>query len=402
MVKENIKKKALEGFRVLDLSRVLAGPYCAMILGDLGAEIIKIERPGYGDDTRSLGPFIGSESMYFMNTNRNKKSITLDLKSNAGKQVFLDLVKQSDVVLENYKPGVMEKLGIGHDKLKEYNSDIIYASISGFGHKSPYASRAGYDIIAQAMGGLMSCTGWPDSPPTRIGTAMGDILSGLFATIGILSALLARKSVTGSQHIDIALVDSVISSMNTMIQVYLVEGTVPGRVGNRYLFMYPFDTFKANDGWVVIGIGNDKLWHKFCDIVGWTEIEYAEKFSSNSNRVDNYKELEVLVTEWTKNKTVEEIIELLSSEGIPCSPVYDVRDIVNDDKIVIDRKMLVDVDHPKVGRTKLVGSPIKMSLTEPTIDKPAPLLGQHTRDILTSVLGYSEETIKNLRDRQAF
>lgn len=391
------KIKALEEFRVLDLSRVLAGPFCTMVLADMGAEVIKVEVPKTGDDTRSLGPFVGSESMYFMNTNRNKKSITLNIKSKVGRRVFLDLVKESDVVIENFKPGVMEKLGIGYDVLKGQNPNIIYASISGFGHTSPYANRAGYDIIGQAMGGIMSCTGWPDSPPTRIGTAMGDILAGLFSTIGILCSLIVRKRLREGQYIDVALVDSVVSSMNTMIQVFLVDGTIPGRVGNRYLFMYPFDTFKARDGWVVIGVGNDKLWKKFCDVIEREDLKCSEKYSCNAKRVEHYRELEGIVTEWTQGRTVKEISEVLLANEIPSSPVYNVQDIVNDENIVKAREMLVKVEHPSVGAMQVVGSPIKMSKTPPVIDRPAPLLGQHTEEILSDILRYTPEKIEELK-----
>lgn len=392
--------KALEDFRILDLTRVLAGPFATMVLADLGAEVIKIEIPHLGDDTRSIGPYVDDESMYFMNTNRNKKSMTLNLKAEEGQKVFLELVNKADVVIENFKPGVMEKLNLGFDVLKEHNPDIIYASISGFGHSSPYASRPGYDIIGQAMGGIMSCTGWPDSPPTRIGTAMGDILAGLFTTIGILSSLIVRNKFKKAQHVDVALVDSVISSMNTMIQVYLVDGKVPDRVGNRYLFMYPFDTFKTSDGWVVIGVGNDRLWENFCRVIGREDLLAVEKYATNSSRVTHYKELEPIVTEWTKERTVKQVSELLFQNGIPSSPVYDVKDIVNDNNIVEAREMLVEVDHPKVGKRQVVGSPIKLSGTPAMIEKAAPLLGEHTKQILQDILKYSESQVKELEANQ--
>lgn len=395
-------RSALQNIRVLDVSRVLAGPFCAMILGDLGAEVIKIEVPGTGDDTRHLGPYVGSESAYFMNTNRNKKSITLDLKREEGRSVFFDLIRKSDVIVENFKPGVMNRLGIGYEEIKKCNPEIIYASISGFGHVSPYAQRAGYDIIGQAMGGLMSCTGWPDSPPTRIGTAMADILAGLFACIGILSGLIARKDVGEGQHIDIALVDSVVASMNTMLQVYLVDKHVPGRVGNRYLFMYPFDTFPAKDGWVVIGVGNDKLWHKFCEVIDRLDLLKDERYSSNTLRVQHYQELEELVRGWTKGKTVAEVCDVLLPGDIPCSPVYDIKDVVNDENIVNAREMLVDVTHPAAGAMKVVGSPIKMSVTPPRIACPAPLLGQHTECILKDILEYQPEKIDELKRLNIF
>lgn len=390
------KQKALGGLRVIDLSRVLSGPFCTMILADLGAEVIKIEMPKVGNDTRTLGPFLNGESMYFVNMNRNKYSLTLDLKKKEGKQVLLDLVAKSDVIVENFKPGVMKKLGVDYETLKSSNPKIICASISGFGQTSKYAARAGYDIIGQAMGGIMSCTGWPDKPPSKVGTPIADILAGLFATIGILASVLARGKTRKGQHIDVALVDSVISSLNTLVQIYLVTGKVPERVGNRYLFMAPFNTFKAKDGWVVIGIGNDKLWHKFCEVLQRDDLKDLEKYSSNKKRVEHFEELERIVNDWIKDKTKQEIMNLLLKNGIPASLVYDIKDIVNDENIVKDREMLVEMSHPTIGRIKVVGSPIKMSETPPTFDAPAPTLGQNTKEILKNLLGYPDKKIESL------
>ena len=390
------RQKALSGLRVLDLSRVLSGPFCTMILADLGAEVIKIEMPKVGNDTRTLGPFVKGESMYFVNMNRNKYSLTLDLKKDEGKQVFLDLVKKSDVVVENFKPSVMKKLGLDYEILKSYNPRIICASISGFGQTSKYAERAGYDIIGQAMGGIMSCTGWPDKPPSKVGTPIADILAGLFTTIGILASVIARNEMHKGQNIDVALVDSVISSLNTLVQIYLVTGKVPERVGNRYLFMAPFNTFKVKDGWVVIGIGNYKLWRKFCEVLQREDLKNLGKYSSNKKRVEHYEELEKLVNDWIKDKSKHKVTKLLLENGIPASLVYDVEDIVNDENIVKDREMLVEMQHPTIGKIKVVGSPIKMSETPPAFDFPAPLLGQQTKDILKNLLGYPDEKIEYL------
>ena len=239
---------ALKGVRILDLTRVLAGPFCTMLLADMGAEVIKIEEPGKGDDTRTYPPFLEGSSAYFCNMNRNKMSITLDLKKPEAKAVFKEMAKNVDVVIENYKPGTMTKLGLDYDVLKEINPRLIFASISGFGQYGPYRERPGYDIIGQAMGGLMSVSGWPDSPPTRSGTAMGDVLAGLNCCIGILAAMKGREITGRGQSVDVALVDSVVSAMETIIQLYLVENRIPGRIGNRYEFIYPYDTFAASDG----------------------------------------------------------------------------------------------------------------------------------------------------------
>jgi crotonobetainyl-CoA:carnitine CoA-transferase CaiB-like acyl-CoA transferase len=402
MKNDNVKKGALNGIRVLDLTRVLAGPYCTMLLGDMGAEIIKIEIPGVGDDTRSYPPFVGSESAYFMNLNRNKKSITLNLKNENGKKTFFDLVEKSDVVLENFRPGTMEKMGIGYDEIKKHNSNIVYTSISGFGHTGPYKDRPGYDIIGQAMGGTMSVTGWPGGAPTRTGTAIADILGGLNACIGILSGLLGRNNINSGQKIDIALVDSVVSSMETIMQIYLVENRIPTRTGNRYEFIYPYDSFEAEDGWIVIGIGNDKLWQGFCEAIGREELKEDERYLHNVDRVNNHEEVKQIVEDWTKKNKAKEIVEFLLNKGMPCAPIYSVNDIVEDEHIVKAREMIQEVNHPVAGSTKLISSAIKMSETPPTIETPAPLLGQHTEEILKDILSYSEDKIKELKDDNVF
>jgi crotonobetainyl-CoA:carnitine CoA-transferase CaiB-like acyl-CoA transferase len=250
---------ALKGLRVVDLTRVLAGPFCTMFLADMGAEVIKVEEPGKGDDSRGYPPFLRGTSAYFINLNRNKQSIVLDLKKQEAKAILLGLLEKSDVLLENFKPGTMDRLGLGYDDVRKVNPGIIYASISGFGQYGPYKDRPGYDIIGQAMGGLMSVSGWPDSPPTRTGTAMADIVAGLNACIGILAALRGRERTGLGERIDVALVDSMVSAMETVIQIYLAEGRVPQRVGNRYEFIAPYDSFAAEDGWVVIGVGGQEV-----------------------------------------------------------------------------------------------------------------------------------------------
>ena len=392
-----MKKGALDGIRVLDMTRVLAGPYCTLLLGDMGAEIIKIEVPGSGDDSRKYPPFIGTESAYFMNLNRNKKSLTLNLKSPEGKNVFLDLVKHSDVLIENFRPGTLDDLGVGYAKLKAINPNLVYSSISGFGHSGPYKDLPGYDIVGQAMGGIMSVTGWPDSPPTRTGTAIADILAGLCACIGILSSLIAIRSGRPGQKVDIALVDSVVSAMETIIQIYLVEKRVPQRTGNRYEFIYPYDTFKARDGWVVIAVGNNKLWEVFCDAIGTNHLLEDRTYQDNYDRVKAHQEVKRIVEEWAGTRTVRDIVDFLLSKTIPCAPLYTVKDVVEDPHIADARKMIREIDHPVAGRMKVIGSPINLSDTPVEVRTPAPLLGQHNADILKSVLNYSEDQIKVLK-----
>ncbi|MFX0096753.1 MAG: CaiB/BaiF CoA transferase family protein [Candidatus Hodarchaeota archaeon] len=391
---------ALSGIRVLDLSRVLAGPFCTMILADMGAEVIKIESKN-GDDSRSFPPFINGESAYFININRGKKSITLNLKHEEGRKIFLDLVKISDVVVENFRPGVMERLGLGYTTLREINPEIIYAAVSGFGHYGPYKDRPSYDLIGQAMGGIMSITGWPDSPPTRTGTAIADILGGLFCCVGILSALNSR-SITGvGQKVDIALVDSVMSALEAYNEMYLVEGRVPVRQGNRYEFIYPYDTFKANDGWVVIGIGNDDMWNVFCSIINRVELAIDSRFNSNMKRVKNHVEIKAITEEWTSARTVHEIVSTLVEKGIPCAPVYSVKDVCSDPHIAEAREMVTEISQPNVGRIKVVGCPIKMSEAKTMARGSAPILGQNTEEVLEMLLGLSKTEISQLKDRKA-
>lgn len=393
---------ALKGIKVLDLSRVLAGPFCTMLLADLGAEVIKIEIPGRGDDTRQYPPFIESESGYFMNLNRNKKSITLDLKKPKGKEIFRDLIKRVDVVIENFRPTTMEQLSLGYESLKEINPRIIYTSISGFGHFGRYKDRPGYDIIGQAMGGIMSVTGWPDSPPTRTGTAIADILAALNATIGILAALRYRDFSGEGQKVDIALVDSVVSAMETLTQIYIVEKRIPKREGNRYEFIYPYDSFKAKDGWFVLGVGNDNIWRRFCKFIDKEYLADGERYNSNNKRVKNHVEIKEIVEEWASDKEVEEIILKLLSEKIPCAPIYSVDQVVNDPHIAEDREMFWEVEHPTIGKIKIGGNPIKLSKTPASVRRHPPLLGEDTENVLSEILSYSKEKIEKLKKANVF
>jgi len=390
-------KSPLYGIRVLDLTRVLAGPFCTMILADLGAEVIKIEKPDVGDDSRKYTPFVDGQSAYFININRGKKSIVIDLKNPKGKELFLKLVEKADVVVENFKPGTMEKLGLGYEVLKKVNPRIILASISGFGQYGPYRDRTAYDLIAQAMGGIMSITGWPETPPTRVGTAIADILAGLYACIAILAALRAREITGEGQRIDVAMVDSVMSACEAYNEMWLVEKRIPTRIGNRYEFIYPYDTFRAKDGWVAIGVGNDEMWRRFCIAIGKPELTDHEDFNSNEKRVKNHEKVKKVVEEWTSKRTVKEIIEILLKHEIPCAPVYTIKDVCEDEHIAKVREMVVEIDQPHVGKVKIVGSPIKITPSTCKVRGPAPLLGQHTRDVLKEILHLHDEEIEKLR-----
>ncbi|KYZ76330.1 carnitine dehydratase [Anaerosporomusa subterranea] len=396
-----IKPGALSGIRILDLTRVLAGPFCTMLLGDMGAEIIKIEEPGKGDDTRGYPPFIDGFSTYFGNMNRNKQSVTLDLKHHQGKQLFKEMVKKADVVIENYKPGTMAKLGIGYEDLKEINPQLVFASISGFGQYGPYTERPGYDIIGQAMGGLMSVSGWPDSPPTRSGTAMGDILGGLNCCIGILAALKGRDVTGRGQSVDVSLVDSVVSAMETILQIYLVEGRVPGRIGNRYEFIAPYDSFPATDGWAVIAVGNNAVWKRFCQVIGREDLIEHPDYKNNIDRVKNHQGLTELVSAWTITRTVDDVVETLLAKSVPSAPINDVSRIVNDPHIAGAREMFVEISTPVGKNMKVVACPIKFSETKASVRQGAPALGEHNDDVLSSVLGMDETAIARLKQSGA-
>lgn len=389
---------ALEGITVLDLTRVLAGPFCSMMMADMGANVIKIEETGKGADERQMGPFLNGESVYYMNLNRNKKGVSLNLKSPKGKQIFKDLVKKADVVLENYRPGTMAKLGLGYDVLSEINPGIIYAAVSGFGQYGPYTKRPGYDIISQAMSGLMSTTGWPGGAPTRTGTAMGDVLGGLSVTIGILSAIYNRSHTGRGQMVDVALVDSAVASLEIINMIYLAEGRLPQRIGNRYESVYPYDSFQAKDDLVIIGGGNDKLWSLFAKHIGRPELVDHPDYARTRDRVKNNVAVKEIVEAWTKTKTVAEIVDELLAAGIPAAPIYNIDQVVADPHIAGAREMFVETVHPKAGPLKLTGSHIKFSETKSAIRSTSPGLGEHNGEVLSSLLGLSQAEIDALKE----
>jgi formyl-CoA transferase len=385
-------KGALNGLRVLDLTRVLAGPFCTMMLADMGADVVKIEEPGRGDDSRAFAPFRNGESAYYMNLNRNKRGVTLNLKGK-GRDIFLDLVKQADIVVENYRPGTMEKLGIGYEDLKNVNPRLVYGAVSGFGHYGPYSRRPGYDIIGQAVGGLMSTTGWPGGEPTRTGTAISDVLAGLSVAVGILAAVRSRDVTGVGQKVDVALVDSVVASLEIITQIYISDGRIPQRIGNRYESVYPYDSFATDDGSMVIGAGNNKLFAIVCDLMGKPELVRDERFDTNAERVKNHAVLKPLIEEWTRTLPSDEIVEKLLAAGCPAAPINTIDKLVSCPHIAGAREMFVEVEHPKAGVMKLTGSHIKFSDTKTGIRTPAPLLGQHTEEVFRELLGLSEQQV---------
>lgn len=390
-------KGALDGVVVLDLSRVLAGPYCSMILSDMGAEVIKLEVPGTGDDTRGFPPFKDGKSGYFMNMNRNKKGITLNLKK--GKDVFLELVKKADILIENYRPGTMEKLGIGYEELKKVNPKLVYGCISGFGHYGPYSKRPGYDIVGQAMSGIMSVTGWPDGEATRAGAPVSDTVAGISLATGVLGALHYAQRTGIGQKVDIALVDSLVSVMQIINQIYLIGGRLPGRMGNAYESTAPYDTFPTKDGqYVVIGVANDKFWRQLCEMMGRPELIYHPDMAKNGDRVKNRDKIKPIVVEWTKTKTAKELVDQLLEAGLPTAPIYNVQQVTEDPHIAGAREMFIEIEDPEVGKVKVTNSHIKMSETKQGFRHPAPMLGQHNEEIYGSLLGYSKEKLEQMKE----
>ncbi len=388
----------LDGVKVLDLTRVLAGPYSGMLMADMGAEVIKIEIPGKGDDSRVFFPQVKEQSAYFMNLNRNKKGITLNLKDERGKEIFRDLVKEADIVIENYRPGTMAKLGLGYEDLKEINPAIVYGCVSGFGQYGPYSQRAGYDIIGQAMGGLMSTTGWPDGEPTRTGTAISDVLGGLNMTIGVLGAYVKRLKTGQGQMVDVSLVDSVVSALEIITQIYLTSGEVPQRIGNRYESCYPYDSFRVKNGSIVIGCGNDKLFRILAGIMKMPELLEDERFSCNIQRVRNHAPLKVIIEDWLKDFSIDDAVEYILSSGVPAAPIYTIDRLVQDEHIAKVREMFVEVEHPIAGKTIITGNQLKFSDDKVEIINAAPLLGQHTEEILQKYLNYNARKVEELRE----
>lgn len=385
--------KALEGIRVLDLSRVLAGPYSTMMLADFGADVIKIEAPKVGDDSRAFGPFVGKESAYFMSLNRNKRSITLNLKDSSHCDLFREMVEKADVVVENYRPGTMEKFGLGYDELKKINPKLVYAACSGFGHTGPYMDKPAYDIIVQAMGGIMSITGEEGGEPTRVGASVGDVTAGMFTAYGIMLALFHRERTGQGQKVDVGMLDCQVAILENAIARYVTSGVVPGPLGNRHPSITPFSAFTAKDGHIIVGAGNDRLWARLCTLLELPDMIEDPRFVNNGKRTENVKELMTVLNGVFKNKTINEWLELLEEAGLPCAPINTVDRIINDPQIEA-RNMIVEVEHPIAGSLKMPGVPVKLSETPGTVERYAPLLGEHTVEVVEEVLGWDESKAK--------
>lgn len=389
----------LDGIVVLDLGRVLACPYAATMLADMGATVIKIENPKGGDDTRKMGPFVNGNSVYYANFNRSKVGITLNLKEPEGKEIFKELVKKADVVLENYRPGTMEKLGLGYDVLKEINPGIVYGSVSGFGHTGPLSKRAGYDIVGQAMGGLMSTSGWPGGPATRSGTPLGDVLGALNMTVGVLAALVNKQKTGLGEKVDVALVDSVAAAMENITMIYQSTGRVPQRIGNRYESTYPYDTFPTKDGDVVIAAGNNKLYAILCNVMGRPELIEDPRFLEVKDRVANHEAMREEIVPWTMQHTIDEVDKLLNDAGCPACPVNTLDRLVVDPQIAGDRKMFPVIDQPGIGELAITAIPQHLTRTSSQPRKAAPLLGEDNETVYGEMLGLDAEKLAALKEK---
>jgi formyl-CoA transferase len=387
----------LYGIRVLDLTRVLAGPYCTMFLGDLGAEVVKIEEPGVGDDTRGWGPpFAGGESAYFLCVNRNKKSVTVDLKSKQGVWLVRRLAERADVLIENFRPGTMERLGLSEKDLRPANPRLIYASLSGFGADGPMRDAPGYDLIVQAWGGLMSITGQPDGEPTKVGVAIIDLVAGLMLGKSIAAALFSREKTGIGQKLDTSLLEAEVACLINVGSNYLIDGSIPRRWGNAHPSIVPYQTFKTADGYLVIGVASEGIWRRFCQAIGRAEWADDSRFEKNSNRVENRPLLIGLLAEIFLGRSTDEWLKIFNSADVPCAPVQTVDQVFKAPQ-VLHREMLVEVEHPTAGTVPMAGIPVKFSATPASVRLPPPLLGQHTEEVLKSWLGMVDKEISELK-----
>lgn len=389
--------KPLENVKVLDLTRVLAGPYCTMLLRELGAEIIKVEMPGKGDDARNYGPFIDNKSVYFISINRGKKSISLNLKTERGKQIIFELIKKVDVVAENFRPGTMEKLGLGYETLKEINPKIIYAATSGFGHTGPESKKPAYDMLVQSMGGMISITGWPDMPPTRVGMSIGDIGASLYTAIGITTALYHREVTGEGQKVDVAMLDCQVALLENAVVRYQVNGVPPQPMGNHHPTITPFQAFKAKDAYIAIPVGNNNMWKTFCGAIEREDLIDHERFKTNKERTDNRDELIPILEAVIAQKSIAEWIEIFGNVQFPCSPINTIDKTMQHPQ-VLARNMIVDVEDKDLGTIKIAGNAIKMSsIEEEPFRKSSPEIGEHNEKIFKELLNYSDEEIEQLR-----
>ena len=396
----------LANIRILDITRALAGPYCTMMLGDLGADVLKVERPVSGDESRGWGPpFVGKpygpypgESAYFIASNRNKRSLTVNIQTTDGQEIVRKLAAISDVLVENYRTGELNKKGLGYDDLHKLYPKLIYCSISGYGRTGPYAERPGYDAILQAEGGMMSITGPMDGPPSRAGIPIIDITSGMFAATAILAALRARDITGEGQLVDLSLFDSHVALLTNVASNYLVGGEPPRRLGNAHPNLVPYDAFSARDGWFILGVANEKQWGLICDLLARPDLKTDSRFATNRDRVGNREELVVELNRIFSQRDVNDWLADLAQAGLPCGRINSIPEVFAHPQAQA-RAMTLESEHASAGTVRLTGFPYKFSSTPAEIHRPPPLLGEHTEEILTSLLDYSSEEVFSLRDK---
>jgi CoA:oxalate CoA-transferase len=394
-----IDQKPLAGIRVIDLTRVLAGPFCTMNLADLGAEVIKLEVPGRGDDSRGYAPIMpGGDSGYYYSVNRGKKSITIDLRSSEGAAIMLALAAKSDVVVENFSPGTMDRFGLGYPSLARVNPGLVLCSISGFGQSGPMASAPAYDIVAQALGGTMSITGYPDGEPLRCGVSIGDLCAALYAVVGILSALRVRERTGRGQHVDIAMLDCQVAMLEDALARFSVSGKVPGPLGTRHPSITPFQQFRAADGYFVAGAGNESLWRQMCDAIAMPELKDDPRFRRNADRTANHGELEAILARLFVTRPRDHWLERLGEAGVPCAPIANVEEVARNPHL-LQRQMILRAEHPVCEDLIVPGSPLKNPGSNAVPDTRSPRLGEHTEQVLREVLGYDESRVAELRSR---
>ena len=389
----------LKGLTVLDCSQILAGPFCSMILADMGARVIKIEKPNGGDDIRKWGPFKNGESVGFMNLNRNKESIVIDFKNDDGIETMKSLVKKSDVIIENYRAGTMEKLGLGYEDLKKINDKIIYCSISGFGRTGPYAQRAGFDLVAQGMSGLMSITGHPDNPPAKVGVPIADLNTGMYALSAIEAAYINLLKNNEGQYIEVSLLESALAYTVWESTGYFHNEEIAEPLGSAHRVSAPYQALKTKDGYLNVAAPNQRNWERLCEAIGRNDLQENKNFIDNTNRMKNLRDLETELEKTFMKKNRNQWIEILDNAGVPCGPINNINEVWEDPQIKY-RNMRIKTEHPKIGEVDNIGVVAKFLEKPSSIRTPSPLLGEHTKNVLID-FGFSEEKIKNLFDNKA-
>lgn len=394
------RKLPLQGIRVIDFSQILAGPFCTMLLADMGADVVKVEKPNGGDDTRRYGPpFIEGESAAFLTLNRNKRSIVLDLKSEQGLGVVRRMLADADVMLHNFRPGVVERMGLGYADVSALNPAIVYCAVSGFGTTGPYSQRAGFDLVAQGMSGLMSINGFPDSPPAKVGVPIADLNTGMFCAYGVLTAYINRLATGKGQHVDASLLESGMAYTLYESATYFATGEVAGPLGSAHRMIAPYQAFATQDGYINIGAANQNNWERMCRAVGRADLLDDARFASNPERMVNIQSLTPIMEETFRTQPTAHWVEILDRAGVPCGPIYNIEQVYADPHVQ-SRDMAVELQHPKAGGIRNIGVAVKLSDTPGSVRTPAPLLGQHTDEVLAE-FGYADADIAALRQSGA-